>query len=399
MRVLAVTRGVPGCGKSTFIREHNLEPYTISADNIRLLFESPVMDHENGHVITSQKNDKRVWELVFKLLEERMDRGEFCIIDATHSKSQDFAKYKKLIEKYRYRAFCIDFSDIDIETCKKQNSLREDYKKVPDNVIENLYSRITTQDVPNYFKKIHYKDEKAIDSAFSVYEPSDVNNYEKVVCFGDIHGCYEPLAEYFKNNPFSDNNLYIFTGDYLDRGVQGKEVIEFLLDKYLMPNVWILQGNHEKHFIEYANGEYDEEIKIGVKNKCRSAEFFNNTIKQIEQFDKKDLRELARRFRQLAFIKFNNKRFFITHAGVGYLPDDIIKTSANTYIRSNGKYEDPIDEWFEKNEGNRNPDLYQIHAHRNINDIAMHPFEHSFNLCDKVEFGGNLRILELIKEQ
>jgi predicted kinase len=397
MRVLAVTRGVPGCGKSTFIKNHNLEPYTICADNIRLLFESPVMDHENGYEITSQKNDKRVWQLIFKLLEERMYRGEFCVIDATHSKSKDFSKYKKLIEKYRYRAFCIDFSDVDVETCKKRNKQRETHKRVPETVIENLYSRIQTQDVPSYFKKIHYKDEKNIDLSFSTYEPTDVNNYEKVICFGDIHGCYEPLNEYFKNNPFSNKNLYIFTGDYLDRGLQGGEVINWLLQHYHKNNVWLLQGNHEKHLIDYAMGEYDEEIKNGKKEKCKSTEFFENTIKQIEKIDKKDLRELIRRFRQLAFIKFDNKKFFITHAGVGYLPHDIIKTSANTYIRSNGNYEDPIDEWFEKNEGGRDHNLYQIHAHRNIENLSMHPFEHSFNLCDKVEFGGNLRILELNK--
>ena len=397
MKVLAVTRGVPGCGKSTFIKEHGLEPYTICADNIRLLFESPVMDHEKGHVITTQKNDKKVWELIFKLLEERMYRGEFCIIDATHSKSQDFCKYKKLMEKYRYRAYCIDFSDIDLETCKERNNKRESYKRVPDSAIENIYSRITTQDVPNYFKKISHNDEIGLNLAFSTYEPADVNEYEKVVCFGDIHGCFNPLDEYFKNNPFSDKNLYIFTGDYLDRGLQGKEVISWLLENYAKKNVWLLQGNHENHLIDYANGEYDEELKTGVKEKCRSAEFFENTTKQLASFDKKDLRELVRRFRQLAFIKFEGKRFFITHAGVGYLPEDIIKTAAYTYIRSNGKYEDPVDEWFEKNEGSRNPDLYQIHAHRNIYDIPMHPFEHSFNLCDKVEFGGNLRILELIK--
>ena len=398
MRVLAVTRGVPGCGKSTFIKENGLEPYTICADNIRLLFESPVMDHEAGHVVTTQKNDRRVWELLFNLLEERMSRGEFCVVDATHSKSQDFAKYKKLMEKYRYRAYCIDFSDVSLDVCKERNNQRESYKRVPESAIDNIYSRIVTQDVPNYFKKINHNDKESLDYAFSNYEPADVNEYDKVVCFGDIHGCFNPLNEYFKNNPFSDKNLYIFTGDYLDRGLQGKEVISWMLENYTKKNVWFLQGNHEKHLIEYANEEYDAEIKLGVRDKCRSSEFFNNTIKQIESFNKKDLRELARRFRQLAFIKFDNKRFFITHAGVGYLPKDIIKIASYTYIRSNGKYEDPVDEWFEKNEGNKNPDLYQIHAHRNVFDIPMHPFEHSFNLCDKVEFGKNLRILELVKE-
>ena len=98
MRTLIVLRGAPGCGKSTFIRNNGLEPYAISADGIRLLFESPVVDDENGRVCISQKNDKRVWEMLFEILEQRMERGELCVVDATHSRPKDFQKYKKLME-------------------------------------------------------------------------------------------------------------------------------------------------------------------------------------------------------------------------------------------------------------------------------------------------------------
>ena len=34
MRILLVMRGIPGCGKSTWIKEHELEAYTLSPDNI-----------------------------------------------------------------------------------------------------------------------------------------------------------------------------------------------------------------------------------------------------------------------------------------------------------------------------------------------------------------------------
>lgn len=38
MRILLLMRGVPGSGKSTFIKEQGLEPYTLSADGLRLLY-------------------------------------------------------------------------------------------------------------------------------------------------------------------------------------------------------------------------------------------------------------------------------------------------------------------------------------------------------------------------
>ena len=37
MRTLVVTRGIPACGKSTWIEDHELGAYTISPDAIRLM--------------------------------------------------------------------------------------------------------------------------------------------------------------------------------------------------------------------------------------------------------------------------------------------------------------------------------------------------------------------------
>ena len=99
MRSLVILRGSPASGKSTWIKKMNLQNYTLSADNIRLLVESPIIAPEYNYRIISQKNDNYVWQLLFELLEKRMSRGEFVVIDATHSKSSDFSRYNKLCEK------------------------------------------------------------------------------------------------------------------------------------------------------------------------------------------------------------------------------------------------------------------------------------------------------------
>lgn len=398
MRTLIILRGAPGSGKSTFLKNSGLEPYSTCADSIRLLLESPVADDENGRIAISQKNDKKVWEMLFEILEHRMERGELCIVDATHTRPKDFSKYKELMEKYRYRGYCIDFSDVPIETCKLQNKSREQWKFVPETVIDVMYARMAEFKVPTYFTVINRNDTKAIDLIVNRYEPFDANKYEKIAVFGDIHGCYEPLKEYFDSNPFNEDTLYVFTGDYLDRGTKNDEVVQWLLEHYTKDNVILLQGNHERWLIDYANGEYDEEIKTGVRDKCRSAMFFDNTLPQIEGFKKKNLRELCRKLRQVTYLSFDGKKYLISHAGIGFMPDSIVKVKTDTFIKGNGKYEDPIDEWFEKNEGVRNPDLYQIHAHRNTTLMPIHPVEHSFNLCDEIEFGGNLRVLEISKD-
>jgi predicted kinase len=139
MRYLILFRGVPGCGKSTFIKENNLEQYALSADNIRLLCQSPILTIDGGYSV-SQKNDKKVWQLLFDMMEQRMIRGEFIVVDATNSKTEEMNRYKNMAETYRYRIVCIDMTDVPIEICKQRNKTRlPEYKRVPDYILDNMY--------------------------------------------------------------------------------------------------------------------------------------------------------------------------------------------------------------------------------------------------------------------
>lgn len=117
MRTLLMLRGAPGCGKSTWIRERGLEQYALSADGIRMLCAGPKLTPDGGWMI-DPTNDSAVWKMLFELLEIRMQNGEFTVIDATNSKSTEMNKYKALCDEYRYRMYCVDMTDIPIETVK-----------------------------------------------------------------------------------------------------------------------------------------------------------------------------------------------------------------------------------------------------------------------------------------
>ena len=138
MRKLVILRGAMGCGKSTFIKENHLENYTLSSDQLRLMYNSPQMNLMYSEEIPQFQN-KKVWQLLYYLLEERMKKGEFTIIDAVHAKNESFTIYKKLAEKYRYRLYLIDFTDIPKEEVYKRNLMRESYKIVPEYVIDRTY--------------------------------------------------------------------------------------------------------------------------------------------------------------------------------------------------------------------------------------------------------------------
>ena len=413
MRTMFILRGSPASGKSTWVESNHLEQYTLSADKIRVMYQSPVLNKEGKYVIT-QNNDGQVWKLLLKLLEDRMARGEFVIVDATHYKSELLSRYKNLISKYRYRAFVVDFTDVPLNVLLDRNNARDEYKRVPEETIRKMCA-VFEQDteVSKKFNILSPADALQKLSEDLVY---DYSNYEKVVFFGDIHGCYEPIKSYFEARPFNDNFAYIFLGDYLDRGIQNKEVIEFLLSIKDKKNVLLLEGNHEQWLRMYAEeigAETDispEDAKILKiyggkellyelhKNKIRSSEFVKNTIPQIECFDKKDLRQLCRKFGQMAYINihdelFGDKKYFACHGGLPTTPT--IFTSTDEMIKGVGKYEDVdliYDAW-RKNTNN----ITLIHGHRNIFDIPAKAGERTYNLCSNVELGAPLRILEVDK--
>ena len=238
MRTLYLLRGAPGAGKSTWIKENQLEPFTLSGDNIRQMVCGIAYDTK-GNPIISQKYDNLVWNILLERLEERMDRGEFVIVDATHYRAALLQQYKKLINKYRYRPYVIDFTTVPEDVAIERNLNRELFKRVPVEVIKKMYRvfESSRKEVSNRYRVI--TKEEAITMLHSplLY---DYNQYKKVYIFGDIHGCYQPLQDFFNEHPMDDENAYIFTGDYLDRGIQNKEVLEFLLSIKDKSNVLFL---------------------------------------------------------------------------------------------------------------------------------------------------------------
>lgn len=277
MRNLFILRGAPGSGKSTWIKENNLEPYTLSTDALRLMYQSPVTTPE-GTMAISQNNDTAVWALLMELLERRMSKGEFIIIDATHYKSSLITKYKDLVSKYRYRVNVIDFSNVEEQELLRRNKDRG-FRTVPEEVITKMV--VALKDVSEVKKS--YKiltPQEAINMINSNLIPFDANEYEKVVVFGDIHGCYDPLKEYFDNYPFSEKTNYIFCGDYLDRGLQNKEVLQFLISLKDKPNCMFIEGNHEGWIRLYAQKDYDMEYYESTITQYRDP-FITKIISQL----------------------------------------------------------------------------------------------------------------------
>lgn len=379
MRTLLLLRGIQASGKSTWIKENNLEPYTLSADNIRLNIANPVL-LEDGSYEISQKYNKVTWELLYKYLEMRMQNGYFTIIDATHSDLKLLNKYKDLASIYKYTMYCLEF-DVPLEEALKRNKERDNYKYVPERVIERTYETIKKNEkLPSALKKI-----ESIDEIINFYT-ADVNQYEKVVIIGDIHSCAEPLKEVLKD--FNEETLYIFVGDYFDRGIQPVETFNIMLDLLEKPNVILIEGNHEeksmKKFI------YDEE---------KYTKSFEETtlLPLLKEYDvdyvRASLKKIYKKLRQCFAFEFRGKKFLCTHGGLPLVPK-LTLVSAKEMIHGVGKYETEIGEIYSENyKKGLCQGFIQVHGHRGVNDGQF-----SYCLEDRVEFGGELKVLTINNE-
>ena len=376
MRTLLLLRGAQASGKSTWVVENNLEPYTLSADKIRLNIANPILN-EDGSIEISQKYNKLTWELLYKYLEMRMENGDFTIIDATHSDIKLMNKYRDLANTYKYTIYYLEF-DTPLEECLKRNRERVGYKYVPEKVIERTWEAIKNKEkLPSVLKKIN-----SIDEIINFYT-ADVNEYKKVIIIGDIHSCAEPLKEVLKD--FSEENLYIFVGDYFDRGIQAVETFKIMLDLLEKPNVVLIEGNHENN-----------SIKKFINDEEKYTKSFDETTLQplLKEFEldyiKAGLKKIYKRLRQCFAFEFRGKKFLCTHGGLPLVPK-LALVSAREMIKGVGKYETEIGEIYSENyKKGLCQDFIQVHGHRGINDG-----EYSYCLEGRVEFGGELKVLTI----
>lgn len=382
MRTLLLFRGAPGCGKSTFIKEHDLESFTLSPDRIRMMYGSTELTVEGKEIVTLSK-DRDVWGTVFSILENRMKNGEFTVIDATNSKTQEINRYKDLAKTYRYRMFIIDMTGLPIDECKRRNKLRPGYKQVPESVIDNMYARFATQIIPSGIKVV--SPDEAMNSI--MMKPLDLNAWKKIHIIGDVHGCHTCLQTYLDGG-IKEDEYYIFTGDYLDRGIENVEMFKFLQVLTEKPNVLLLEGNHERWLDSYAKG-----------TAARSREFENYTRHELEAagVTAREARVVRHKFAQCAWFDYEGRNFFVCHGGISSLKRNPIFVATEQMIKGVGKYED-ISTVAESWEQNTADNCYQVFGHRNIEGLPIDMGNRCFNLEGKVEHGGSLRCLELTHE-
>ncbi len=79
---------------------------------------------------------------------------------------------------------------------------------------------------------------------------------KKIFAIGDIHGCYDRLKTLMGKIPIDGlRDTLVFIGDYIDRGPNSVEVVDYLIQlKNRVPETIFLKGNHEDMLDKFLNG-------------------------------------------------------------------------------------------------------------------------------------------------
>lgn len=378
MRYLYVLRGMPSSGKTSFIKENNLEAYTLSSDEYRLKCGAPSYDID-GLMCIPQQHSSHAWKRLREDLEYRMENGEFTIVDATHLKRKYFKDYQRLCKKYFYKLCVVEFST-DIDECIENNAERYGtYSYVPNEVIESMAKSMET--IPSGIRCITPNEFLGeIETKYAT--PLYFGIYENIYVIGDIHGCYEPLKKIL-DKVNMEKDAVIFVGDYFDRGIQNVEVfkcVNELLDK---PNVFGCIGNHEYHLFNYL---WDKEIK---------SKKFTETLKQFKEagITDKDISRFCAKLVPCVYFKSIIGFHVVSHAGI--VNDRVnIKLPESYFTKGVGTYTD-IDAVCNTFDGYTHHHVTQIFGHRNNDNVPINHMDRCYNVCGFPEYGDSLRAVKI----
>ena len=87
-----------------------------------------------------------------------------------------------------------------------------------------------------------------------------MSSQKEVIAIGDIHGCNASCEALLHtlDEEYHDQPVYVFLGDYTDRGPDSREVVEQLLEFEKNHECVFIRGNHDQMLLDaYQKGEWD----------------------------------------------------------------------------------------------------------------------------------------------
>jgi predicted kinase len=139
--VVVLAIGLPGSGKSSWFKRHNITP--LSSDLLRaLLFDDP----------TEQRFQDLVFSNLRSMLKARLiARRPMNYVDATNLSPHERNGWIKLAKDYGYEVQAV-FFDVPVEVCLARNQRRE--RKVPEDAMRRMAAKLKQPTFEEGFSKI-----------------------------------------------------------------------------------------------------------------------------------------------------------------------------------------------------------------------------------------------------
>jgi predicted kinase len=152
--VVVLAIGLPGSGKSSWFKRHNITP--LSSDLLRaLLFDDPTEQRFQDLVVSNLRS----------MLKARLiARRPMNYVDATNLSPHERGGWIKLAKDYGYEVQAV-FFDVPVEVCLARNQRRE--RKVPEDAMRRMAGKLKQPTFEEGFSKITVVKVKQKDSANS----------------------------------------------------------------------------------------------------------------------------------------------------------------------------------------------------------------------------------------
>jgi predicted kinase len=339
--------GSTECGKTTFAKnvlipqlQYELSDKNyisnvqyLSSDNIRQeLLGYPYDKYDSVMTEASEQ----AFELLFKKLKAVTRfpiNADFVIIDTT-GLSEDFRKRVSEIAQdhhYRLEAIIFDYKNMrDYYASERSKKLIANHvNRLRKDVLPSI-RRSDYDNIHRIREKNFYDSEKAERNPDYIVEVEDREEYVthllppnfRYVVIGDVHECVAELKALITSNGFevienkiqgtskNTNKYFVLVGDFIDKGKNTKETIEFLYENRHF--FYFTKGNHENFVSKYLKGEINE--------KELDLSFIETYFDSIQVL--RDDRDLQTKFQEIVdlsrdfyrYIGKENDSFYVTHA-------------------------------------------------------------------------------------